>query len=271
MLAFNASTLPRGHFLVESYLFNVAESGNKSPGSLAYMEYGLIDRLTVGAIPIIEYSLPEHGPSSSGIQVGDFSLLAQYRLSQFREGHRIPTASVLVQQGFPSGPYDRLNTRPGNGTGSGTYLTSLSLNTQSYLWLPNGRILRWRFDTTGSISSRAAVTDASVYGTGAGFSGHAQPGKTINFDLSGEYSITRHWVVALDGVYKYSASTVVTGTQNGAPYLSNSGTSWIYGFAPALEYNFSSRVGLLLGTRILTPGNNAALAVTPAIAINYVH
>ena len=43
-----------------------------------------------------------------------------------------------------------------------------------------------------------------------------------------------------------------------------------YGIAPAIEYNFSPRVGVIFGTRYLkTPG--AGDSLTPVVAINYVH
>jgi hypothetical protein len=40
-------------------------------GSRAYVEYGLADKFTVGAIPIIGYNMVSNGTSSSGIQWGD--------------------------------------------------------------------------------------------------------------------------------------------------------------------------------------------------------
>lgn len=44
-----------------------------------------------------------------------------------------------------------------------------------------------------------------------------------------------------------------------------------FGLAPAIEYSWSSRLGVLLGTRIIPAGHNTAATVTPAIAVDYVH
>src|SRR5215813_759579 len=85
LLANSANTLPRGHFLVEPYIYDVIGSKTHALGSRAYVEYGLADKFTVGAIPIIGYNKVSNGTSSSGIQLGDISLLAQYRLTQFHE------------------------------------------------------------------------------------------------------------------------------------------------------------------------------------------
>ena len=41
-------------------------------------------------------------------------------------------------------------------------------------------------------------------------------------------------------------------------------------FAPAIEYNWSSRIGTLLGVRIIEIGRNATASLTPAVALNMV-
>src|SRR5215813_1358557 len=69
MLAPSAATLPRGHFLIEPYLYDVIVVGHydrdgirrSEPvshgfGSLVYALYGLSDRLTVGVIPTAGYN-----------------------------------------------------------------------------------------------------------------------------------------------------------------------------------------------------------------------
>jgi hypothetical protein len=40
--------------------------------------------------------------------------------------------------------------------------------------------------------------------------------------------------------------------------------------APAVEYNFSSRVGVIFGARIFVAGRNTGSSVTTAAAINMV-
>src|SRR5271155_3672684 len=78
MLANNASTLPRGHFLVEPYLYDVVGAHANGFGSLTYIEYGLANRFTVGLIPTFGYNKVSDGLSSSGVGVGDVTVLAQY-------------------------------------------------------------------------------------------------------------------------------------------------------------------------------------------------
>ena len=286
MLAPNAATLPQGHALIESYFYDVVSAGRFDQtgahqasahehdlGSLTYMLYGVTDRLTVGILPRFGYNEPAGAPNSSRPGIGDLTLQAGYALTQFADGRPIPATAVVVQETLPTGRYERL-ARASDGLGAGAFTTALALYSQDYFWLPNGRILRARLDFTYAISSTVAVHDQSVYGTPAGFSGHAYPGNAFTADAAAEYSLTRSWVLAMDVVYAHNASTRVSGillpAPTAIPAQSQTGSSFSLGFAPAVEYNWSSRVGALLGVRIIDIGRNTGASVTPAVALNMV-
>ena len=274
MLANNASTLPRGHFLLEPYLYDEISPHTNGFGSLTYIEYGLANRLTVGLIPTFGYNKVSDALSSSGVGLGDVAVLAQYRLAQFHENHKLPTISLMLQETFPSGKYDQLGPRPSNGFGAGSYTTTLALNSQTYFWMPTGRILRMRLNATQSLSTYADVAGVSVYNTPSGFQGHAKPGASTYVDAAWEYSLTRNWVLALDATYRHTNNTRITGddpSQIPPNIQLNTGSSDAIGFAPALEYNWKPTIGVLLGTRIIALGHNTPTTITPAIAINYVH
>jgi hypothetical protein len=274
MLAPSAATLPPGHMLVEPYFYDVNGGGSNTFGSLSYILYGVTNRLTMGMIPTFDYEKPGSGPSSSMPQLGDTGLLLQYGLTRFHEGSWRPMTAVNVQETFPTGRYDQLGDRPSNGFGSGAYTTALALYSQTYFWLPNGRILRMRFNLSDAFSSSASVEGVSVYGTAAGFSGNAKPGNTAFADAAWEYSVTSHWVLALDVEYHFEGNTRVTGynalEQNIAQGSSSGSTGEVI-FAPAFEYNWKPTIGVLFGARIIEVGHNISPSITPAIAINIVH
>ena len=48
------------------------------------------------------------------------------------------------------------------------------------------------------------------------------------------------------------------------------GSGYSLGLAPAIEFNWSARVGALLGVRVIGAGRNTTSSVTPAIAVNMV-
>jgi hypothetical protein len=279
MFAASAGTLPRGHLLVEPYVYDVIQYGSydrsgkllggqhaNSYGSLSYVIYGLADRLSIGAIPTFGINAVENGPTTSGVRFGDQALIAQYRLAQYRAGSWIPTTSINVQETLPTGKYDRLGDNTSNGFGSGAYTTTVSLYTQTYFWMRNGRILRARVDASDAISGGVNLEGASVYGTGGAFHGTARPGRAFTLDIAQEYSITRNWVFATDFVYRHNGNTQVTGQNS----VTNSGPSDAYFVAPAIEYNWTSNSGILLGVRTIPAGLNTSATLVPALAINMV-
>lgn len=280
LLAPSAGTLPHGHILVEPYLYDVIQYGaydthgalkaaphERAYGSLTYFVYGLTDRFNVGVIPVFGYTAVSGGASSSGVALGDWAILAQYRLAQYHQGGWMPTTSVSIQETFPTGKYDNLE-RSSDGAGAGAYSTKVSLYTQTYFWMPNGRILRARLNLSDTFSGVAPLSGASVYGTQAGFSGSAHPGTTFTLDAAMEYSATRNWVLANDFVYTQYGNTRVS-SASGAKF--DSGESHSFALAPAVEYNWSPNVGIIAGVRIFPSGVNTSASVTPAIAVNYVH
>ena len=284
MLAPTAASLPQGHALIEPYLFDVISTGafdasgshhavprDQELGSLTYMLYGLTDRVTVGLIPRFFYQEPAGAPNSSGVGLGDLQLQAGYALTEYREGSYVPALAFVVDETLPTGRYEHL-TRASDGLGAGAFATGLSLYSQDYFWMPNGRILRARLDFTYTKSGSVTVADRSVYGTAFGFRGRAFPGDGYTLDAAGEYSVTRNWVLALDVFYQYNANSHLSGSLPplGGALASDSGSSDSVGFAPAIEYNWSARAGVLLGVRIIAIGRNTTTSVTPAIAINLV-
>lgn len=266
LLAASASSLPRGHFLVEPYLYDVISYSDRphqnSFGSQSYVLYGVTDRITAGLIPRFGFHENSQGPSSTGVGVGDLTLQAQYRLTRFQEGSWLPTTSIVLGETLPTGKYDRLGAHPADGFGAGAYSTTVSLYSQDYIWLANGRILRTRLDVSYEFSHEVSLEGVSVYGTGAGFVGHASPGDTLTIDSSWEYSVTRKWVLAMDFVYEHDANTRVTGSGN----QQSSGASRSIGYAPAIEYNWSPRYGVIVGVRYI-PSQHT---ITPVAAINMV-
>ena len=275
MLANSADTLPRGHVLIEPYLYDVASKGADRFGSRAYVLYGLTDRLTVGLIPIIGYNRISGAPDSSGVGFADQIVQAQFRLSQFQEGSWLPTISLLLQEAVPTGRYDRLQ-RASDGMGQGAWTTTLGVNAQSYFWMPNGRILRVRLNLARTFASHADVDGASVFGTSPDFHGRASLGAGYSIDTAFEYSLTRRWVLALDVFHSHSDAIRLAGHEDPSglpttPVRTRIGASDAFGYAPAVEYNFTSRLGVLLGVRLIAGGHNVQRSVTPAIAVNYVY
>lgn len=280
MMANSPETGAPGHFLLEPYLYDVRTSHANSYGSRTYVVTGVANNFSVGIIPVFGYNRVDGGPNSNGIGLGDFVLQAQYQFTRFQDGSWVPSTALMLQETLPTGKYDELGNRPADGMGSGVYTTTLGFNAQTYLWMPNGRILRLRLNLTASFSDSTDVHGVSVYGTRDSFRGRAQPGNSYGIDVAAEYSLTRNWVLAMDALYNHNGNTRVTGADTidpfGGPPLphnlnTNSGTSDYWGVAPAIEYNWTPNIGVLLGIRVIFGGHHTPSSITPAIALNYVH
>jgi hypothetical protein len=284
ILAAGANTLPKGHTLIEPYVFDSISRGRydddgkrqdtprrHSHGSLTYMLYGLVDDFTVGVIPRFGYNDVSDGLDSSGIRPGDFSIQGTYRLMQFREGSRTPTMSVVLQETLPTGQYEKLGDRPADGLGSGAYTTTLSLNSQYFLWMPNGRIVRTRLNLSYSMSDIVSIEDVSVYGTSNGFRGRAKPGRSFIVDSAWEYSLTRNWVLALDVAYQHDTSTTLSGFDSQAARIEKDfGSSEVFTLAPAVEFNWSGKMGVIVGSVLTVAGRNTSASIAPVMAVNMV-
>jgi len=290
LLAPNAATLPQGYWLVEPYVYDLMAYGQFDRngrlqstgaghdfGSQSYIEYGLVDRLTLGLIPRFGLHESSAGQDSSGATVGDTTLQAAFGLTKFQPGSWIPSTSLVIGETFPTGKYDRLNGQTDGALGSGAHSTTVSLYSQTYFWMPNGRILRARLDLSYEMSRWASVHDMSVYGTSDGFDGRARPGQSAVGDLAFEYSITQRWVLATDFWWEHDGNTQVEGSY--APTVAsalpvylvqNSGSDDLLYLAPAIEYNWSARMGVIAGARITAAGRNVGATATPVAAINMV-
>lgn len=290
IIAASANTLPRGRFLVEPYVYDAIsyarydDDGERrdapnthSYGSLTYVLYGLTDDVSVGVIPRFGFNDARNGRDSSGVRLGDVSLQAQYRFAQFREGGLTPTMSLVLQHTLPTGKHDRLGTRPSDGMGGGAHSTTIALYSQHYFWTPNGRILRARANFSQTFSQNADVADVSVYGTSEGFRGRVEPGDSFALNLAAEYSVTRNWVLAFDVLYQRDARTRLRGRTPDLASGSTAQVDQVFGpstriaIAPAVEYNFTSRVGVIVGARWFLAGRNADASITPVAAINMVY
>lgn len=288
LLAAGANALPRGHFLVEPYLYDIVPYGSYDKGgrehsvrhqgrfrSLTYLLYGLTDRLSVGVLPRFGFNAGDQGTRSSGPRVGDLGLHAHYQLLRFRERSWVPALSLVIEQTLPTGHYDQLGNHPGDGLGAGVYATTFAVYTQRYFWAPNGRIVRTRLNVSYVKAGDTSVRDVSVYGTQAGFRGTGMPGNSLIVDSAWEYSLTQHWVLALDISYEHDASTRVLGTYptTNAGLVAvrdSSGASTAWSLAPAVEYNVSANLGVIVGANVVVAGRNASGVLVPAVAINWV-
>ena len=264
LLASNANTLPKGHVYTEPYFFDGISGGDHHPGSSGFYQYGLLENWTVGVQPFFFWGTQPH---DGGAAIGDFKLLSQVRVSNFTPDHRVPSVALVTNLVVPTGKDDHLGALK-QGHGGGSFAPEIGVNVQQYFLLDNGRLLRGRINVLHQIPLRHDVTGRSVFGTGSDFRGHARSGSKTTLIAGAEYSLTKEWVLAFDVEADFWGRTKLAGRDGDGPQVSQaSPKSWNVGFAPAVEYNWSDRAGVIVGVWVVPKGRNASSTVTPAIAI----
>ncbi len=285
LLSASAGTMPVGHWLVEPYVVDShvdaafdADGHRHEVSSVvrdftaAYVMYGLADGVSIGVQPRALLGARNSGDPSSSAAVGDLTLMLQVRLSRSSPGSWRPATSIVLSETLPTGRYDRLGASAVSASGAGAHRTDLGFYAQSVGDVLGSHPLRARLNATVGWSDHPDVVDLSVYGTPQGFRGHARPGRWVSVDTAFEFSVSRQWVLALDLVYQGQASTIVEGqVGTGSDRIrTTDGTSRAWAVAPAVEYNFNARFGLIAGYKATLAGRNATADRTGAIALNMV-
>jgi hypothetical protein len=268
MLANTPATPGRGEINGETFFFDQIANGSRVYGSLTLLSLGITDRLALGVKPMI--GMTRLDGQTSRLALGDVTLLAQYRMTSPAASAFRPTVAVVLQRGLATGRFDRLDTRPAAALGNGAPSTTVSLYAQQSFTLANGRRFRARTNLSRTFFGRARVEGESVFGTSPGFRGRASPGDDTALIVAGEYSLSRRWALALDLVYERTEGGSVVGRYepgSGRDGRQRIDKSAFFALAPAIEYNFSADLGMLVGTRVKVRGHNSAPSITPAVAL----
>lgn len=288
LLTSNAATLPAGTWLVEPYLMYYKsdafydEQSNRhtvSPGVRQWQTsipiyYGVTDRLQLRLGVGGAHSI-SGGAHTDGIRATDTTVGAQYMLLSSGEDHKNPSVSLAYAHRFPTGTYDRVDQDPLNAIGNGANVDTFSALLQQYVWLPNGRPMRFRATVSYSLPpSPVTVRGMSAYGTPRGFLGNARLGSSLGISTAVEYSINMRWALAMDLAYDRDAASQVRGIQSqgsaSALWESRSPSRDVFSLAPAVEYNFNDRIGIVGGVQFSFAGRNNDAFFTPMAAINMV-
>jgi len=95
--------------------------------------------------------------------------------------HRIPTTSVAVQETVSDREYDR-RAPASDGCRQRSLHHDVGVLLADYFWLPNGRILRMRFNVSQSFSSNVNVEDVMFTALAQAFEGHSNQGIPSSVD-----------------------------------------------------------------------------------------
>ena len=261
LLATSGTVVPMGSLNIEPYVYVVAYRGNYTPDWKSqshpifwsyvfnpYIQFGIAPRVDLTLSVMGEYNKTQ-GKHSWGL--GDsYAVLGVQILD---ESTYIPNLKIVLQELFPTGPYNHLN--PENlltdGIGGGSYVSTAGIVIAKLIPFQPKKYLNFRFVTTMSFFSAIHLKGVSSYGGSPTTQGTYHPCKALEIDLGLEYTLSRNWAWALDVLYIYGTKSSFHG-KNGENLFSNLGgqlsspTSQ-FSLAPAIEYNWSKNLGLIAG------------------------
>lgn len=281
LLAPAGVTIPKGHLNIEPYLFvidtfavytrnwGIRDIPNiKALNPVMVLSQGLAKRMDLEAI--IPYQV-NYVQDRSFDGWGDINVLLGF---QAIRSERWPNLRITVGEIFPSGKFNNLdvNRIGADAIGAGSYQTNFAANFQKSIKVLGGHTFRTRLNFTYVIPASVHVDGFNVHTGRLPLTGNVALGDRINAILGFEYAITQRWVPALDIQYHYEQSSKFSGFHkyfNTERVQGSSGSSASFSIAPAVEYNFSSSLGVIAGAWFSVAGRNANDFASGVVAINY--
>lgn len=214
----------------------------------------------------------EDGASSTG--VGDTALELHYLLLGENADTWRPALRLDYVQYFPTGSYDELQADANNtdARGTGAFASTVVLNLTKTFALGGDHYLRPDLSVAYAMPLDVHVRGLNTYGGAEGTDGTVNPGNSVTAFVSGEYSFTRHWGVALDTTYTYADASRFSGTAgvypDGTPAEVGGGSGYQITVAPQLEYCIDADQGVVLGPWFTVAGRNTQNFVN--LVVSYV-
>lgn len=284
LLAPAGHTIPAGHTNLEIYSFFTNLLG-------VYTTYGTIsptpDNRNLIVNPIFSHGLsdqvdfqfsPPYNYNRNMNQryrhIGDVTAALGYQLLEQKESLWKPDLRLTVLEIFPTGGYEALDpiNNGTDGTGLGSYQTAFNLNFQLVENIYSTYYLRTRLSLGYVYAAPVQIQGVSVYGGGESTFGRVRLGNQISADLAFELSVTQNWVLVMETFTARRNASIFSGS----PGLNDQGLPNEVGLAlnknltlaPAIEYNFSSNIGLIGGLWFTTRGRSTADFASAVIALN---
>lgn len=285
LLAPAGHTIPKGHTNVELYGINVLTDGSydnfgtfrDSPTFRTtvinpVISHGFTDWLDVQLVTPYVFN------STRGVnynRLADVAVTLGFQLFEQKGSPKRMDVRFLLQETFPTGRFQGLKpTKFGtDSTGLGSYQTQLGIDFQYLLKVFNSHYLRTRLIFSRLYAGPVYVTGLNSYGGTITTHGKINSGTENGIDLAFEYTLTQNWVAVMEGTLSNGQATRFNGVLNigniGGPGATiGSGQYNEKALAPALEYNFSSNLGLIGGVWFPVAGKNTSHYMTYVLALN---
>lgn len=232
-------------------------------GNFTAVKYGVTRSLSLQAIPTV--ARKKDAQKWGALGFGDLPVDIMWRVLDEDPHRRYPTLSVLGGINLPTGRYQKLRSAA-DAMGSGGCQLRMGLAAQSLQTMPNNRPLRLRGWLSLRVPlGRVSVQGLNAYGLPVSITSAVRMGTSGQGGLAGEYGVDRHWVLAFDLARDWSNGSKIY--RSGHSTTPSSGDWQI---APAVEYNWSAKFGIIVGALIPAAGHNEAREFSGQASVNIV-
>lgn len=240
------------------------------------LQFGFANRFDMTITPNI-YTNSKSGRSYTGF--ADTEAAIGYQV--YRSENLFPSIKFTVRMTFPTGKFE--DGDPENGgvelIGGGNYASTFALTFGKAYQIQGDHWINFRTRAAYTYGFSTEVSGFNAYGGGYGTKGTVYPGNRFTWTTGLEYSLTKHWALAMDLVYTTSSKTTFTGEvgttapitiDNPNPPAATVGSpgGWQWSLAPAIEYNFNQHWGLIGGSWFTFAGKNSSAFVTGTLSLN---
>lgn len=235
------------------------------------VQYGITSRINTS---VIGRYFTNHQSGQRASHFGDTTVTLNFSI--FKEGQYTPGLLFAIQETFPTGCYRQLSRQKSviDGTGTGAFQTAFTLNVGKVVWWWfDNHPMDFRLSLNYQVSSRAPIKGISVYGGAEDTKGKAHPGDLFALDIGYQYSFTQRCAFALDIVYVLNLEATFSGRRGtdrggrpakvGLPFNDN------LSFLPAIEYNWSPRLGITTGIWFSPWGRNSLQFASSVSSLTY--
>lgn len=185
-----------------------------------------------------------------------------------------PALKLSLRLVIPLGKYQHLDPKKlrTDVAGDGVWWPSVGIGFTKLWELNNNHFFEFRGGVTYFISTPVTVKGFNTYGGGYDTHAKVYNGNVLTLNLGAQYNLTQNWALAFDfffkqknrNRYKGNPGTSVHGQKLTLAFPSTDSIS----LAPALEYNFTDRIGLISGCWFSVCGRNTVRFVNTVVALN---
>lgn len=280
LLTPTARVISLGNVNLEPYLFYTVNTGHynddwKAKSKPKFYQINPQLQCKFGIMKDVDFSIAPQSYISwtkgrVGSGFGDLPVGIDYQMYHGEKDSLLTFVKLSIQVTIPTGRFKKLNPR-NLGTdigGAGTYATQIGIGFSKLLEFEDGRYMNNRFFIATTLSTPVHVKGLSAYGGAPGTHGTVHPGTAYAFLAGTEYMLTKNWTLACDIQFAMSNKTRFSGRTDA---LVGDRKSAQLSIAPAIEYNWSDSLGLIVGPWFTLAGKNSAQFYSLVAALNYVY